>query len=178
MADVYLGQIMMSGFGFVPRGFAACNGQLLPINQNQALFALLGTMYGGNGTTTFALPNLQGSTPVHSGSSADGSWQPAPYIQGTRAGAEAITLLSTNLPAHGHTANALTTAGTLKNPLNALYGGSGAEAIYEPAVAGAQVTLSSQTLAATGGNQAHNNMQPFRVLNFNIALSGMFPSRN
>ena len=176
MADVYLGQIMMSGFNFAPRGFAACNGQLLPITQNQALFALLGTAYGGNGTTTFALPNLQGSTPVGAGNSADGSWQPSPYPIGARAGAEAITLTLTQIPAHTHALNASTTPGTTKNPTNTLYGGSGAEAIYGSA--GPQVTLNSQTLAQTGGNQAHNNMQPFQVLNFNIALSGIFPSRN
>lgn len=176
MADVYLGQIMMSGFNFAPRGFAACNGQLLPITQNQALFALLGTAYGGNGTTTFALPNLQGSTPVGAGNSADGSWQPSPYPIGARAGAEAITLTLTQIPAHTHALNASTTPGTTKNPTNTLYGGSGAEAIYGSA--GPQVTLNSQTLAQTGGNQAHSNMQPFQVLNFSIALSGIFPSRN
>jgi microcystin-dependent protein len=176
MADVYLGQIMMSGFNFAPRGFAACNGQLLPIAQNQALFALLGTAYGGNGTTTFALPNLQGSTPVGAGNSADGSWQPSPYPIGMHAGVEAITLTLTQIPAHTHALNASTTPGTTKNPTNTLYGGSGAEAIY--GTAGPQVTLNSQTLAQTGGNQAHNNMQPFQVLNFNIALSGIFPSRN
>jgi microcystin-dependent protein len=176
MADVYLGQIMMSGFNFAPRGFAACNGQLLPITQNQALFALLGTAYGGNGTTTFALPNLQGSTPVGAGASADAAWQPSPYPIGTRAGAETIALTLTQIPAHTHAANTSTTAGTTKNPTNTLFGGSGAESIYGSA--GPQVPLSSQTLGLTGGSQPHNNMQPFQVLNFSIALSGIFPSRN
>lgn len=176
MADVYLGQIMMSGFGFAPRGFAACNGQLLPIAQNQALFSLLGTYYGGNGTTTFALPNLQGTTPVGAGNSADGSWQPSAYPIGTRAGAEAITLTLSQIPPHTHALNASTAPGTTKNPTNTLYGGSGAEAIY--GTAGPQVPLNNQTLAQTGGNLAHNNMQPFQVLNFNIALSGVYPSRN
>ncbi|PHV24634.1 microcystin-dependent protein [Janthinobacterium sp. BJB426] len=176
MADVYLGQIMMGGFNFAPRGFAACNGQLLPVAQNQALFALLGTYYGGNGSTTFALPNLQGSTPVGAGGSVDGSWQPTPYQIGTRAGVEAVTLISTEMPPHTHAANAVTTPGTSKNPTNTLFGGSSAESIYGSA--GPQVTLSNKTLALTGGNQAHNNMQPFSVINFNIALSGIFPSRN
>ena len=176
MAEVYLGQIMMSGFAFAPRGFAACNGQLLPIAQNQALFALLGTFYGGNGTTTFALPNLQGSTPVGSGNSVDASWQPTPYQVGARNGAEAITLTLSQIPPHTHAANALTTPGTTKNPTNTLYGGSGTEAIY--GTAGPQVPLNNLVLAQTGGNLPHNNMQPFQVLNFNIALNGIFPSRN
>ncbi|NVI85584.1 phage tail protein [Janthinobacterium sp. BJB401] len=176
MADVYLGQIMMGGFNFAPRGFAACNGQMLPIAQNQALFSLLGTAYGGNGSTTFALPNLQGCTPVGAGSSVDGSWQPAPYQTGTRAGQETVTLLPTQIPPHTHAANAVTTPGTSKNPTNTVFGGSGAESIYGSA--GPQVTLAGQTLALAGGNQAHPNMQPFSVINFNIALNGIFPSRN
>ena len=176
MADVYLGQIMMGGFNFAPRGFAACNGQLLPVAQNQALFALLGTTYGGNGSTTFALPNLQGCTPVGAGASVDASWQPSPYQIGTRAGSENITLISTEIPPHTHAANTVTTGGTSKNPTNTLFGGSGAESIYGSA--GPQVTLAPQTLGLTGGNLAHNNMQPFSVINFNIALSGIFPSRN
>ncbi|AMO95458.1 phage Tail Collar domain protein [Collimonas fungivorans] len=177
MAEYYVGQIMLSGFNFAPRGFAACNGQLMPISQNQALFSLLGTMYGGNGQTTFALPNLQGSTPVHAGSSADPNWQPAPYIQGQLAGVENVTLQPGQLPVHNHLANATTTAGSIKNPTNTLYGGSGTEALYGQA-AGPQVTLAPQTVASVGGNGAHNNMQPFRVLNFSIALSGVFPPRN
>lgn len=177
MADVYLGQVMMSGFGFAPRGFASCNGQLLPIAQNQALFALLGTYYGGNGVSNFALPDLRGSTPVHAGASADPVWQPSPYQQGTRAGVEAVTLQSTQMPAHTHTAATLTTAATLKNPTNALFGDSGKEAIYAAAT-GPQVKLASQTLGLAGGSAPHPNMQPFKVINFSIALSGVFPSRN
>lgn len=177
MAEVYLGQIMLSGFGFAPRGFASCNGQLLPINQNAALFSLLGTMYGGNGQTTFALPNLQGSTPIHAWPSADPAWQPSPYTQGQLAGTESVTLQQSQLPRHSHAANASTTAGSLKNPANALYGGSGSEAVYAN-TAGPQVTLAPQTLSNSGGNGPHENMQPFRVLNFSIALSGIFPSRS
>ena len=177
MAECYIGQIMLSGFGFAPRGFAACNGQTLPISQNQALFVLLGTAYGGDGRTTFALPNLQGRTPVHTGPSVDPAWQPTVYTQGQVAGAENVTLQLTQLPAHSHLANALTTAGAIKNPTNSLYGGSGTEAIYGPAN-GTQVPLASQTLSSVGGGGAHNNMQPFRVVNFSIALTGIFPSRN
>lgn len=177
MAEVYLGQVMITGFGFPQRGFALCNGQLMPINQNAALFSLLGTMYGGNGQTTFALPNLQGATPIHAGPSADPGWQPTPYTQGGPVGVENVTLLQNQMPAHSHLANASITAGTVKNPTGALYGGSGSEAIYA-ASAGPQVTLAPQTIVNTGGNGAHNNMQPFRVLNFNIALNGIFPSRS
>lgn len=177
MADVYVGQIMMSGFGFAPRGFAACNGQILPINQNQALFALLGTTYGGNGSTTFGLPNLQGTVPIHTGPSVDARWQPTTYPIGSRAGVEAVTLTVAQIPAHIHTATALGTAATLKNPNNALFADSGAEAIYGAAT-GPKVTLASQTLGLTGGNLPHPNMQPFRVINFSIALNGIYPSRN
>ncbi|WP_215410272.1 tail fiber protein [Janthinobacterium sp. JC611] len=177
MSDVYVGQIMMAGFAFAPKGFAACNGQLMPIQQNQALFSLLGTQFGGNGQSTFGLPDLRGRTPCGAGASADGKWQPAPLTQGTSAGVEAVTLLSTQLPMHNHTANALTTAGAIKNPTGALYAGSGSESIYVAAT-GPQVALSQQTLAAIGGSTAHNNMQPFRTINFTIALSGTYPARN
>lgn len=177
MAECYVGQIMLGGFNFAPRGFAACNGQLLPINQNQALFSLLGTMYGGDGRVNFALPNLQGSTPVHAGVSVDPNWQPTPYTQGQMAGVETVTLQTTQLPAHAHLANALNTAGAIKNPTGALYAGSGTEALYASSSAGSQVTLNASTVANSGGGGPHANMQPFRVLNFNIALTGIWPSR-
>ncbi|MEO6920604.1 MAG: tail fiber protein [Collimonas sp.] len=176
MAEVYLGQVMLTGFGFAQRGFALCNGQLLPINQNTALFSLLGTQYGGNGQTNFALPNLQGSVPLHAGGSADPNWQPTPYTQGQFTGVESVTVQQQQLPQHTHLPNASSTAGTVKNPTNALFGGSGAEAIY--AQAGPQVTLAPQTLGLSGSSGAHQNMQPYRVLNFNIALTGIFPSRS
>ncbi|AIY41595.1 Microcystin dependent protein [Collimonas arenae] len=168
---------MLTGFNFAPRGFALCNGQLLPINQNAALFSLLGVMYGGNGQTTFALPNLQGRAPLHTGPSVDPAWQPSPYVQGQPTGVETVTLLQSQMPQHNHLANASTTAGSVKNPTNALYGGSGSEAIYATA-AGPQVTLAPSTLSSSGGSGPHQNMQPCLVLNFNIALTGIFPSRN
>ncbi|WP_211453035.1 phage tail protein [Collimonas antrihumi] len=177
MAECYVGQIMLSGFAFAPRGFALCNGQLLPINQNQALFALLGVMYGGDGRVTFALPNLQGRTPIHAGPSADSSWQPSPYTQGQPIGVETVTLQQAQLPSHTHLPNGTATAGAVKNPANTLYGGSGTEAIYAQ-TGGSQAVLAPQTLASVGGNGPHENMQPFRVLNFSIALSGIFPSRS
>ena len=177
MSDVYLGQIMMAGFSFAPKGFATCNGQLMPVQQNQALFSLLGTQYGGNGQSTFGLPDLRSRTPCGSGVSVDGSWQPAPLVQGTPVGQETVTLLATQLPIHNHAANALTAAGAIRNPAGALYAGSGAESIYATA-SGPKVALAQQTLAPTGGNGPHNNMQPFRVINFTIALSGSYPSRS
>jgi microcystin-dependent protein len=177
MSDVFVGQIMMAGFGFTPRGFAACSGQIMAIQQNTALYSLLGTQYGGNGQTTFALPDLRGRAPFGSGASADGNWQPSPLVQGTPTGSETVTLLATQLPMHNHAASALTAAGAVKNPAGALYASSGAESIYA-AASGLQVALAQQTLGSVGGNGPHNNMQPFRVINFNIALSGVYPSRN
>lgn len=178
MSEFYVGQIMLTGFSFAPRGFAACNGQLLPIAQNQALFTLLSTMYGGDGRINFALPDLRGRTPVYTGPSVDPSWQPSPYQQGAQQGAETVTLQVAQLPMHNHMASATTVAGTVRNPSNALYGGSGTEAIYSAATGGTPVTLVSQTLNSCGGGQSHPNMQPFQVLNFNIALTGIWPSRS
>jgi microcystin-dependent protein len=178
MTEVYVGQIMMTGFGFAPRSFASCNGQLLAISQNQALFALLGVQFGGNGSTNFALPNLQGQAPVGAGASVDPNWQPSPYVIGTVAGVESVTLLPTNLPTHTHLVGATTTPGTTTNPTNNIF--AAASVSTEPVYGAATqlVPLYSGTLAMNGGGVAHQNMQPFRVINFNIALSGVFPSRN
>jgi microcystin-dependent protein len=171
MTEVFLGQIMLTGFAFAPRGFALCNGQLLAISQNQALFSLLGTTYGGDGQTTFALPNLRGRTPV-----ADPAWQPTPYQLGETGGVENVTLLTPQLPMHNHQCNGTTTSGSQRNPTNALYGTNTA-ALYAPA-SGTQVPLAPQSIAPVGGTQPHPNMQPFDVINFCIALTGIFPSRN
>lgn len=168
MSDPFIGQIMPVGFNFVPKGFAACDGQLLPVAQNQALFSLLGTTYGGNGTTTFALPDLRGRTPL--GFAAN---EPL----GVAAGTEAVTLISTQLPTHVHQAAASTSPGAARSPENNAFGGSGAENLYA-ATSGAQVPLNPATIAPTGGNQPHENMQPYNVLNFCIALYGIYPSRS
>lgn len=172
MSEVFLGQIMPVAFGFAPRGFALCNGQLMSIAQNSALFALLGVQYGGNGKTTFALPDLRGRTPLGYGSSALGD---VPI--GQAAGAEAVTLTAAELPSHDHQSNGTTAAGGLRNPTGALYGTATA-ATYAPVASGSQVTLNAQTLAPAGQGQPHENMQPFRTLNFCIAITGIFPSRN
>lgn len=176
MSEFFIGQVMMAGFNFAPKFWALCNGQLLPINQNQALFSLLGTQYGGNGTTNFALPDLRSRTPIGYASSVDPSWQPPSVQIGQASGVENVTLLSTNLPAHTHTLNATTAAGTTRNPNNAVYAGTSV-LLHGPAN-GALVPQNPSTIGATGGNQPHPNLQPYSVLNFCVALSGIFPSRN
>ncbi|ODS63694.1 MULTISPECIES: tail fiber protein [unclassified Arenimonas] len=177
MSEFFIGQVMMAGFNFAPKFWALCNGQLLPINQNQALFSLLGTQYGGNGTTNFALPDLRSRTPIGYASSVDPSWQPPSVQIGQASGVENVTLLSTNLPAHAHTANATTSPGTARNPGNATFASTAVAPLLGPSN-GALVPLRSDTIAPSGGNQPHPNLQPYSVINFCIALSGIFPSRN
>jgi microcystin-dependent protein len=168
MTEPFVGQIMLAGFSFPPRGFATCDGQTLPIAQNQALFALLGTTYGGDGITTFKLPDLRGRTPL-----GFSNLLPMGAVGGT----ETVTLNSNQLPVHVHFAQASTNAGGSGNPSTGVFGGSGSENLYA-ATGGAQVPLNPATIDPAGGNQPHENMQPFGVLNFCIALSGIFPSRN
>jgi microcystin-dependent protein len=176
MSDYFLGQIMLSGFNFAPRNFAQCNGQLIPVNQNQALFSLLGTIYGGNGVSNFQLPDLRGRTPVGFGSSSDPSWQPSPYAIGSVFGVEAVTLTAGSLPQHTHAINATTAPGKGRDAPNAIYGAPPNEQIYANANSGATL-LNSLQMQNAGGNQPHPNMQPFNVLNFSICTSGMYPSR-
>lgn len=176
MSEFFIGQVMMTGFSFAPRFFAQCNGQLLPINQNQALFSLLGTQYGGNGTTNFALPDLRSRTPVGYASSVDPSWQPPSVQIGQSAGVETVTLLASNLPSHQHQATASTQDGTTRNPNGNVFASTSVP-IYGSS-GGAQVPLSPATIAPSGGGQAHSNLQPYTTINFCIALSGIFPSRN
>lgn len=175
MSDYFIGQIMMTGFSFAPKNFALCNGQLLPINQYQAMFSLLGTQFGGNGTTNFALPDLRSRTPVGYASSVDPGWQPPSVQIGQVAGVENVTLLSSDLPAHTHAINATTTAGTTRNPRSSLYAAP-STSIY--AAPGVPVGLNPQTLTPEGGNQPHPNVQPYSTINFCICLNGLFPSRN
>lgn len=174
MSEFFIGQIMMAGFNFAPKYFAQCNGQLLPISQNQALFSLLGTQFGGNGTTNFALPDMRSRTPLGYASSVDPSWQPPSLQIGQTGGSENVTLLQGNLPAHVHTANATTAAGTIRNPRGNLYATPNVSIYGTP---GAQVPLNPQTLAPAGDNQPHPNLQPYSTINFCIALNGIFPSR-
>ena len=164
MGTPYLAEIRMTSFNFAPRGWALCDGQILPINQNQALFSLLGTTYGGNGQTSFALPDLRGRTPLHTG---------AGVTLGERAGEEVHTLLVGEVPAHSHSVNAAA-AGTSANPAGALWADAGKQAYG----AGAPVALAAQSVDATGGSQPHQNMPPFLVVSFVIALQGIYPSRS
>jgi len=166
MSQAFLGEIRLTGFAFAPKGWALCNGQLLPINQNQALFALLGTMYGGNGQTTFALPNLRGQVPVGVGGG---------FVQGQVGGEVNHTLSSAEMPGHQHNLSASGDAAT-----TALPGGNVLAAPPSPLYAAASTpsALSAQALGSAGSSQPHNNMPPYTVLNFVIALQGSFPSRD
>ena len=171
MAEPFLSEIRIMSFNFAPQGWALCNGQLLPINQNQALFSLLGTTYGGNGQTTFALPNLQGRTPIHMGSG---------HTLGERAGETAHTLSISELPTHIHglTASKLDGDAPVPNSNNThpnLLARS-VNNIYGPPTN--LVPLIPTTVTTVGGSQAHLNMQPFLALTFCIALQGIFPSQN
>jgi microcystin-dependent protein len=181
VSDFFIGQVMMTGFNFAPKFWAQCNGQLLPISQNQALFSLLGTQFGGNGTTNFALPDLRGRSPVGYASSVDPSWQPPAVQMGQTGGAENVTLLSSNLPAHTHTMAASSAAGDSRTPVNGLLATSSNSAtaanLYAPSN-GALVAMNTQSVATAGGNQPHPNLQPYTAINFCIALSGIFPSRD
>lgn len=176
MSEVFIGQIMPTAFHFAPRGFALCDGQLLPINQNQALFSLLGTQYGGNGTTNFKLPDLRGRTAVGAGSSADPAWVPPATQMGQSSGTETVALVASNLPSHTHVLQASTDADTTRNPAGTLYG-TNPIPIYASG-SGPQVVLHASTVATAGGSVPHENMQPFQVISYCIALTGIFPSRN
>ena len=167
MADPFVAEIRIFPFNFPPKGWAFCNGQFLPINQNQALFALLGTTYGGNGQTTFALPNLQGRLPIHFGSG---------HTLGEAAGTSAVTLNVGQMPTHNHNPLASNADGALATPVGN-YWGSNSERPYSASLSNL-VAMSPSGVSNTGGSQPHNNMMPYLVLNFCIALQGIFPSRN
>jgi len=168
MSDPYLAEIRMVSFNFPPKGWALCNGQLLPINQNQALFALLGTTYGGNGITTFGLPNLQGRVPVHFG---QGSGLSA-IVLGQTGGEQAHTLTLNELPPHRHTPVGSSNTADQATPGAHLWADN-AFATYSTTADG---VMNPSAIASAGGGQAHDNMPPYLVVNFVICLSGIFPS--
>ena len=167
MSEPFLSEIKIVSFGFAPKGWALCNGQLLPINQNQALFSLLGTTYGGDGRVNFGLPNLQGMTPISMGNG---------FTLGQLGGEQAHTLSISEIPSHNHLVNAssATTGGTA-NPANAYLGGG--TGVYDGGQNLSLTSLSPSEVTIVGGSQPHQNMQPFLALNFCIALQGIFPSQ-
>lgn len=167
MAEPFLSEIRMFSFQFAPRGWALCNGQLLPINQNQALFALLGTTFGGDGRVNFALPDLRSRVPIHTGNS---------HTLGERGGEQAHTITTAEMPAHSHTVQASAAAGTQNVPANNMMLSQRAAEIYQAPSSPAPMVAG--TISSAGGSQAHLNMQPFLALNFCIALQGIFPSQN
>jgi microcystin-dependent protein len=177
MGEFFVGQIMMAGFNFAPKYFAQCSGQLLPVAQNQALFSLLGVQYGGNGVTSFALPDLRGRTPVAYGPSADAAWQPPAMPIGQPAGTENVTLLPPQVPPHGHQVVGVAAVGDNRNPAGRTFAGGGTAKLYA-AQGGTLVAQAPQTVTAAGNTQPHPNMQPYTTLNFCIALQGVFPSRS
>lgn len=165
MADPFLSEIRMMSFNFAPRGWALCNGQLLPISQNQALFALLGTSFGGDGQTNFALPNLQGRVPIHVGNG---------HNLGAAGGSSSVTLTTAQMPTHSHLVSANAANGTTANPTNNLL----ASYLNGYAPVASTTTLAPDELTSAGGSQPHENRQPFLTISFCIALQGIFPSPN
>jgi microcystin-dependent protein len=168
MAEPFLSEIRLMSFGFAPKGWALCNGQLLPINQNQALFSLLGTTFGGDGRVNFALPDLRGRVPIHVGSG---------HTLGERGGEQAHTISIAELPQHVHTAQATSAAGDTPIAPGNLLADSPSQ-LYAAGTSPGQTALSPTSVTSVGGSQAHLNMQPFLALNFGIALIGIFPSPN
>lgn len=168
--EQFIGEIRAFGFTFAPRGWATCDGQLLAINQNQALFSLLGTTYGGDGVTTFALPDLRGRVSVHMGQGPGRS----PYVAGQVGGAEAVTLTASQMPAHGHPV-AASSAATDKNPSGNVPAYTGSAASYGATL---DLTMNQAMVGTAGGSQPHPNLQPYLTINWCIALMGEYPSRN
>ena len=170
--DPFVAEIRIFPFNFPPKGWAWCDGQLMPISQNTALFSLLGTTYGGDGKSTFALPNMQGNAPMHPGQGPGLSL----HDLGETGGSETVALLESEIPAHSHALMASSTTGTKSVPTaNSLARTSGATPYIAPG--GPLVSMSDVSLAPAGGDQPHNNMQPYLTFYFNIALQGVFPPR-
>lgn len=167
MAQPFIGEIRMFGGNFAPVGWAFCDGRLIPISQNNALFALIGTTYGGDGVSTFALPDLQCRVPVHVGPG---------FALGQKAGVEAVTLTTSQLPAHSHVPQCNSNPGNQGSPQNGVWASSAPSTLYSNAVPSA--TMAAAAMGSTGGSQPHDNMIPFLVVNFILSLFGIFPSQN
>jgi len=173
MSDPYIGQVMLFAGTFAPANYAKCEGQLMPISANDALFTLIGTTYGGDGVNTFALPDLQGRVPVHMGRSPSTG---TTFVEGQKAGSEAVTLTTNQIPVHSHSLSANPAAGNQASPAGGVLAGSGSIERYETVVP--QTAFSNQAVAASGGSQPHENQQPFLCLTFIIALYGVYPSQS
>jgi microcystin-dependent protein len=175
VADPFVAEIRIFGFNFAPTGWAFCDGQILPISQNTALFALIGTFYGGDGKSTFALPNFEGSAPIHQGQGPGLS----EYVLGQSAGSESITLLDSEMPFHTHSLRGSTQSGDNPNPANPPVGFALARYpnIYQANTTQNLTQLGFQVLPPQGSSLPHNHMMPFLTLNFCIALQGVFPQR-
>jgi microcystin-dependent protein len=170
MSQPYVGEIRMVGFNFAPVGWALCNGALMPISQNEALYNLLGTTYGGDGVNTFGLPDLQGRIPFHQGTNLGNT-----FMIGSLAGSETVTLVTTQIPEHTHLLMANSSAGTQPSPSGGLWAKSSLDQ-FSTAIPTASMTPSA--ILAAGGSQPHDNMPPFLVINFIISLYGVYPTQN
>jgi microcystin-dependent protein len=171
LADPFVAEIRIFPFNFAPKGWAFCNGQLIPISQNTALFSLLGTTYGGDGKSNFALPDLQGRAPMHPGQGAGLSL----HDLGESSGSETVTLLESEIPAHSHSVSGSNGPANLQAPAADRVLGRANNNVYH--APGNLVGMAPEALAPAGGDQPHNNLQPYLTLNFNIALQGVFPPR-
>lgn len=176
MSEAFVAEIRVFGFNFAPRGWAFCDGQLLPISQNTALFSLLGTNFGGNGTSTFGLPNLQGSVPLQQGQGPG----LANYALGEAGGVPAVTLLSSQLPSHSHALNGSTVTADQTSPVGAIPAAPPAQRgqNFFAVAAGASPAMNANLLAPAGSGLPHNNLPPYLTLNFCIALAGIYPARS
>ena len=171
MGSPFIGEIRMVGFSFAPQGWATCDGQLMPIAENDALFALIGTTYGGDGQSTFALPDLRSRIPVHAGQGPGLSNR----VLGESSGTEAVTLTTQQIPSHAHPAQAQSGAGNQASPINGVWAASG-QGQY--GVGAGNVAMKNTLISTSGGNQPHDNMMPYTTINFVISLFGIFPSQN
>ena len=173
MSDQFVGEIRVFGCNFAPFGWAQCDGQILPIAQNTALFSLLGTQFGGNGTSNFALPNLQGCFPLNQGNGAGLT----PRVVGETGGEAAVTLIASQMPVHTHNVNSAATSNSA-SPANAVFGGAGRGKPPAYAPGPVAVSMSPTAVGTAGSGLPHNNLPPYQVQNFCIALQGIFPPRS